>query len=64
MAKKEAPSTSRRDPCQSERDGASQPTPEDGRRLIDAFIKIKHPALREAAIRLVEELSTLKENDL
>jgi hypothetical protein len=62
MAKKEPSSTSRREasvnPGQSDRVGdASQPTPEEGRRLIDAFFKIKHPALREAVISLVAELS-------
>jgi hypothetical protein len=69
MAKKETSSTSRREasvsPGPSARAGdTSPPTPEDGRRLIDAFFKIKHPALREAVIRIVEELSTLEENDL
>ena len=69
MAKKEPSSTSRREasvnPGPIGRAGdTSQPTPEDGRRLIDAFFKIKHPALREALIRIVEELLMLEENDL
>ncbi len=69
MAKKQTSSTSRREasvnPGQSGRAGdAFQPTPEDGRRLIAAFVRIKNPALREAAVRLVEELSTIQESDL
>jgi hypothetical protein len=36
---------------------SSRPTPEDGRRLIHAFMDIKPAALREAIIQLVTELS-------
>jgi hypothetical protein len=62
MAQKQTPSISQRgasvDPGQGDPAGdASQSTPEEGRRLIDAFFKIKRPALREAVIRLVAELS-------
>jgi hypothetical protein len=69
MAEKKTPSTSPRGALlnlgQSERAAdSSQPKPEDGRRLIDAFFKIKQPALREAIIRLVAELSMPEENDL
>jgi len=42
--------------------GAS-PTPEDGRRLIHAFIGVRQPALREAVIRLVTELSKLHDDE-
>jgi len=36
---------------------SSRPTPEDGRRLIHAFMDINHAALRKAIIELVTELS-------
>jgi hypothetical protein len=36
---------------------SSRPTPEDGRRLIHAFMDINHALLREAIIQLVTELS-------
>jgi hypothetical protein len=44
--------------------GAScRPTPEDGRRLIHAFMDIKQAALREAVIGLVTELSKLNDDE-
>ena len=47
-------------PLQIERaESSSRPTPEDGRRLIHAFMDVKQVALREALIRLVTELSKL-----
>jgi len=62
MAKKETLSARRGEawvkPLQSERAGSSsRPAPEEGVRLIHAFRSIKQSALREAIIRLVEELS-------
>jgi hypothetical protein len=36
---------------------SSRPTPEEGRRLVHAFMDIKHAGLREAIIQLVTELS-------
>jgi hypothetical protein len=68
MAKKEPFSTSpsdarikggQRNPARA----SSRPTPEDGRRLIHAFMDIKQAALREAVIRLVIELSKLNDNE-
>jgi len=41
---------------------SSRPTPEDGRRLIHAFTDIKPPALREAIIQLMTELSKRHHN--
>ena len=40
---------------------SSRPTPEDGHRLIQAFMDVKQAALREAIIRLVTELSKLND---
>jgi hypothetical protein len=64
MSKKEALSTGLSDALfnhgsQKNSAGISspRPTPEDGRRLIHAFLDIKHAALREAIIQLVTELS-------
>jgi len=62
MAKKEALSTGasdhggQRNPAGT----SSRPTPEDGLRLIHAFMDIKEVALREAIIQLVTELSLLR----
>jgi hypothetical protein len=41
---------------------SSRPTPEDGHRLIHAFMEIKQVALREAIIQFVTELSKLPED--
>ena len=41
----------------------SRPTPEDGHRLIYAFMEIKQVALREAIIQFVTELSKLCEDE-
>jgi hypothetical protein len=64
MAKKEALSTGLSDALfnhgsqrNSVGSSSSRPTPEDGRRLIHAFMDIKPAALREAIIQLVTELS-------
>jgi len=35
-------------------------TPEEGRRLIRAFIRIKHPELRAAIIKLTTRLANVK----
>jgi hypothetical protein len=35
-------------------------TPEEGRRLIRAFIRIKHPELRAAIIKLTTQLANVK----
>jgi len=42
---------------------ASRPTPEDGLRLIHAFMEVKQTALREALIQFVVELSKLREDE-
>jgi hypothetical protein len=64
MARNEAFSTSLADASvdggQVDRAGASaRPKPEDGLRLMHAFLSIQHAALREAVIKFVTELSTL-----
>ena len=37
----------------------SRPSPEDGHRLIGAFLSIEQPALREAIVNFVMELSAI-----
>jgi len=69
MVKKEASSTGssdafihhdgRRNPAGA----SSRPTPEDGVRLIRAFMNVKQAGLREAIIQFVEELSKLREDE-
>jgi hypothetical protein len=66
MSKKEVLSTGLSDalfnqgsPKNSAGISSSRPTPEDGRRLIHAFMDVKPAALREAIIQLVTELSKL-----
>ena len=39
----------------------SRPKPEEGLRLIHAFLKISSPRLREALIKFVEDLAKLEE---
>ena len=39
----------------------SSPEPEEGRRLIRAFLKISSPDLREAVIKFVADLAKLDE---
>jgi hypothetical protein len=69
VAKKDAFSTGPSDPFinhggQRNRAGtSSRPTPEDGHRLIHAFMEIKYVALREAIIQFVTELSKLREDE-
>jgi hypothetical protein len=41
----------------------SRPTPEEGRRLVHAFMDIKPIALREAVIRLVADLAELHDDE-
>ncbi len=41
----------------------SRPTPEEGRRLVHAFMDIKRVALREAVIQLVTDLSELDDDE-
>jgi hypothetical protein len=41
---------------------SSRPAPEDGARLLRAFVNIRQPALREAIIELVTRMSEV--NDL
>ena len=43
--------------------GHSRPDPEEGRRLMRAFLNIREAALREAVIALVTELSTLHDDE-
>jgi hypothetical protein len=69
MAKKEAFPTGSSDPFVNP-DGrrnpagtSSRPTPEDGLRLIHAFMDVKQVALREAIIQFVTELSKLRHGD-
>jgi hypothetical protein len=69
MAKKEAFTTGssgasidhdgQRDPAGA----SSRPTPEDGLRLIHAFLGVKQAALREAIIKLAAELSKLRQDE-
>ena len=67
MAKKATRSSGASDPSidregQRSRAGtSSRPTIEDGLRLIHAFMDIKEAALREAVIRLVTEISSLRD---
>jgi hypothetical protein len=41
----------------------SRPDPEEGRRLMRAFLNIREAALREAVIALVTELSTRHDDE-
>jgi hypothetical protein len=41
----------------------SRPDPEEGRRLMHAFVNIREAALREALIALATALSTLYDSD-
>lgn len=43
--------------------GHSRPDPEEGRRLMLAFLNIREAALREAVISLVTELSKLHDDE-
>ena len=68
MARNEAFSTGPADGAvnggQRDRAGASsRPKPEEGLRLMHAFLSIRHAALREAVIKLVTELSTLHDGE-
>ena len=38
-------------------DGPSSPSPEEGRRLVVAFMSIKNAAVRDAIINLIERMS-------
>ena len=63
MAKEEAFSFGAAGAKRGNRDapsGSSSPNPEEGLRLVHAFYGVKHAALREAIIKLVEELSTIR----
>jgi hypothetical protein len=68
MAKKETHSSDSSDGSidhdgQGNRAGASsRPTPEDGLRLIHAFMDIKEAAIREAIIRFITELSSRRDD--
>ncbi len=42
--------------------GSSRPPPQDGVRLMRAFIGLKQPALRQAVIDFVAKLSALDEH--
>lgn len=42
------------------RDAPNPPAPGEGVRLVHAFYGVKDAALREAIIKLVEELSTIQ----
>ncbi len=44
--------------------GSSRPKPEDGLRLMHAFLSIQQDALREAIIQFVTELSALRDDGL
>lgn len=41
----------------------SRPNPEEGHRLMRAFLSIRRAALREAVVNLVRELSTLQDEE-
>jgi hypothetical protein len=41
----------------------SRPTPEEGRRLVRAFMDIERRALREAVIQLVTDLAKLHDDE-
>jgi hypothetical protein len=41
----------------------SRPTPEEGRRLVRAFMDIERSALREAVIQLVTDLAKLHDDE-
>lgn len=41
--------------------GSSPPAPEDGVRLMRAFFNIRRPAVREAVIELIAQLSAVDE---
>jgi hypothetical protein len=61
MAKEEAFSSGATGAKRGDRDApAPLPNPEEGLRLVHAFCGVKHAALREAIIKLVEELSTIR----
>ncbi len=38
--------------------GSSRPDPEEGHRLMRSFLSVRQPALRQAIVQLVAELST------
>ena len=40
----------------------SRPNPEEGHRLMRAFLSLRQAALREAVINFVKELSTLQDD--
>ena len=68
MAKKVTRSSAASDPSIN-REGqrrhagtSSRPTIEDGLRLIHAFMHIKEAALREAIIRLITDISSLRDD--
>ena len=49
---------------QLERFGNStRPNPEQGHRLMRAFVSIRQAALREAIVKFVDELSTLQDDN-
>ncbi len=69
MAQKE---TFLADPANAQMDGGqrdrsrhtSRPNPEEGHRLMRAFLTLRQAALREAVIKFVNELSTLQDEGL
>jgi hypothetical protein len=52
------------DQLQNYGESSSIPSPEEGARLIKAFWHVGKPALRDAIIRLVEEISSAKFTEL
>ncbi len=42
---------------------SSRPNPEQGHRLMRAFVSIRQAVLREAIVKFVEELSTLLDDN-
>ena len=64
MAKEEAFSSGAAGSRRAGRDAprGSLPKPEEGLRLVHAFDGVRHPALREAIIKFLEELSTIQKD--
>ncbi len=52
------------DGSQLDRSGpSSRSKPEEGHRLMRAFVSIRQAALREAIVKFVDELSTLRDDN-
>jgi len=67
MAKKDAYSTGNDNVSAHDEQGdrtaiSSRPKPEEGLRLMHAFLDIRQPEVRDAIIKFVAELSRLQKN--